>query len=111
MWYPKSLHLELAWANRWNDANIGAHSISMGMNTIASGERSVSLERINSQRNESTAMGSNTEASGDYICSNGRVTKSTADASTSMGYLTEANGAASTAMGNETTAMVQLLLL
>jgi hypothetical protein len=107
LWYPKKSAFRVGTVanTEWNDANIGAHSISMGMNTIASGERSVSFGRgsIASGTN-STAMGSNTEASGDYSVAMGSVTKSTADASTSMGYLTEANGAASTAMGNETTA-------
>ncbi len=73
--------------SEWNDDKIGIHSVAMGFNTIASGERS-------------TAFGFNTFATGLSSTALGTFTMASGSHSTTMGYQTVASGPSSIAMGN-----------
>jgi hypothetical protein len=77
--------------SHWDAANIGLYSTALGSNTTASG-------------NYSTALGDYTTASGDFSIAMGGKSTASGDLSTAMGHDTEASGFNSTAMGGFTKA-------
>ena len=93
MWYPAKAAFRAGAVTsiQWNDANVGGHSSAMGSNTTASGFAS-------------TALGSGSVAGGNFATATGSGTTATGLASTAMGENTDAMGTWSTAMGNTTTA-------
>ena len=93
MWYPAKAAFRVGYVSgaQWNDSNIGNYSTAIGSDTEASGENS-------------TAMGYNTTASGEKSTAMGFYTTASGKNSTAMGYATIASGVNSTAMGNYTTA-------
>ncbi len=92
-WYPKKAAFRVGYVDgtKWDGANVGDYSTAMGSNTTASGYYS-------------TAMGASTTASGSYSTAMGDITTASGSYSTSMGYFTTASGYYSTAMGYKTTA-------
>ncbi len=88
IWYPKKAAFRAGYVNgtQWDDDNIGNYSFAAGINTTASGLRSV-------------ALGAGTTASGDYSFATGRATTASGDYSSAMGAGTTASGNYSTAMG------------
>ena len=93
MWYPDMAAFRVGYVenNQWDQSNIGAFSVAMGHNTIASGF-------------QSTAMGSGTTASGSNSTAMGVATTALSVASTAMGFGTTASGSNSIAMGYSTNA-------
>ncbi|MDC0231497.1 tail fiber domain-containing protein, partial [Aureispira] len=80
-------------------------STAMGYNTEASGNQSTAMGlSTEASGHYSTAMGSYTEASGHYSTAMGRNTDATGYNSTAMGRNTDASGDYSTAMGYNVTA-------
>ncbi|MBA2250714.1 MAG: hypothetical protein H0W12_11055, partial [Chitinophagaceae bacterium] len=92
MFYPgkSAFRAGIVYGTQWDDANVGYYSSAMGSNTTASGS-------------SCTAMGSNTTAGGSSSTAMGIGTNASGDYSTAMGNSTIANGILSTAMGNNTT--------
>jgi trimeric autotransporter adhesin len=92
MWYPgkAAFRTGRVTGNQWDDANVGTYSTAMGSNTTASGDYT-------------TATGASTAASGHYSTALGVSTTASGFASTALGVLTTASGAYSTAMGYSTT--------
>jgi trimeric autotransporter adhesin len=93
MWYPRKAAFRVGRVSgsQWDEANIGPYSTAMGSNTTASGDYT-------------TATGASTAASGHYSTALGVSTTASGYASTALGILTTASGAYSTAMGYSTTA-------
>jgi hypothetical protein len=83
----------------------GIVSTAMGDNTQASGERSTAMGSVTTASGfVSTAMGYNTQASGYKSTAMGEKTSASGDYTTAMGFVTTASGDASTAMGERTQA-------
>ena len=94
MWYPKNAAFRAGTVSgtKWDDANIGANSVAMGLETTASGYATFASGHGSvASNNHSIAMGYNSKATGP-------------NASVSLGFMTTASGTASVAMGNNTTA-------
>jgi len=93
VWYPKKAAFRAGYVDgdQWDDGNVGEYSVSMGVNTKASGNKSV-------------AMGAGALASGTVSTAMGDGTIASGIAATAMGYHSEANGIGSAAIGGETTA-------
>ena len=90
---------------QWDDANIGNYSTAMGTNTTASGIYSTAMGlQTTASGSYSTAMGRNTTASGNYSTAMGYNTNASGNYSTAMGWHTTASGSYSTAMGANTLA-------
>lgn len=90
---------------QWDDVNVGFFSSALGSNTTASGPSSTAMgDHTTASGSVSAAMGDHTTASGGWSTAMGRLTVATADASTAMGQSTTASGMASTAMGWQTIA-------
>jgi hypothetical protein len=77
--------------SNWDDINVGIQSTAMGSRTEASGDFS-------------TAFGNRAEATGDYGTAIGYITIASGQYSTALGRETTAGGWSSTAMGQSTTA-------
>ncbi|MGH7673244.1 MAG: tail fiber domain-containing protein [Gemmatimonadales bacterium] len=105
VWYPgkgafRAGHVCCAQASSWDDANIGAQSIALGLNTTASGTASTALgSHTTATGLDATALGSFTTASGDRSVAMGFGAVASGAASTALGRSTIASGARSTAMG------------
>ncbi|AWW00218.1 tail fiber domain-containing protein [Arcticibacterium luteifluviistationis] len=85
--------------------NRGLFSTAMGYNTNASGQMSTSIGNSTSASGFfSTAMGYKSDAPGNYSTAMGSDTDASGDYSTAMTYFTNASGDFSTAMGRSTTA-------
>jgi hypothetical protein len=123
MWYPRKHAFRVGLADtEWDDPNIGSGSIAMGENTLASGLRSTALgsetratgpqstamgESTIASANASTALGSRTTAGGGWSIAMGRETQALGEGSTAMGMLTLAGSGSATAMGEVTKATGQ----
>ncbi len=91
--------------NQWDDSNIGYHSVAMGYNSTASGNRSFATGyNTTASGYRATAMGSNTTASGYESTAMGAYSTASGYESIAMGDRTTASGYESTAMGAYTTA-------
>ena len=110
VWYPskgafRAGHVCCAEAASWDDANVGQHSVAMGLNTTASGMVSTALgSHTTASGLDATALGSFTRASGDRSTAIGAGAVASGTSSTAMGASTTAGGAFSTAVGAGTTA-------
>jgi hypothetical protein len=92
-------------SSQWDEVNIGILSTAMGSNTTASGDFSTAMgSGTTAGGGNSTAMGGDTTASGDNSTAMGFSTTASGSASTAMGWDTTASGGLSTAMGYLTTA-------
>ncbi|NOT51868.1 MAG: hypothetical protein HOP10_11400 [Chitinophagaceae bacterium] len=93
MWYPYKAAFRVGYVDgvQWDKDSIGNYSFASGYNAKAKG--------LNS-----TAMGTNTTASGDYSIATGYSTSATGFFSTAIGNETVASGSGSTAMGIITSA-------
>jgi hypothetical protein len=92
-------------STRWNDANIGTHSMAFGYDTTASGAGSTAFGyNTTASGDGSTSIGQGTIASGDVSVAIGVNSTAKGQYSLAMGYNTTASGASSTTMGNNTTA-------
>ncbi len=90
---------------QWDNVNVGNFSTAMGSDTTASGTKSTAMgESTNASGNSSTAMGSSTIASGGFSTAMGVGTTASGNTSTTMGSGTTASGTKSTAMGDFTNA-------
>jgi len=106
MWIPSQAAFRAGQVSgtQWDDVNIGAYSVAMGDNTLASEWYSVALgDSTTATGLASTALGSVTTASGDYSTAMGYLTTASGFASTAMGEGSTASGAYSTAIGFEAT--------
>ncbi len=91
--------------NQWDAANIGLFSSALGSDTTASGNYSVALGRSSTASGtNSTAMGISTTASGSFATAMGYDTLASGALSSAMGYCTTASGRRSTALGSSTVA-------
>ena len=102
MWYPKKAAFRVGYVNdtKWDDANIGSISTAIGTNTTASGNISTAMgQRTTASGNTSTAMGYNTTASGFTSTTMGESTTASGEGSTAMGYYTTANSRSSLVIG------------
>ena len=121
MWHPRKAAFRAGAidAAQWDDANIGAYSIAVGVGTTASGGASAAMgsgtlasssfavamgDHTVASGFASTAFGQQTTASTDYSMATGHGSVASGSASTAMGYQTTASGLVSTAVGNTTTA-------
>jgi hypothetical protein len=102
MWYPRKAAFRAGFVTGTvgDDANIGAYSIAMGLETTASGIASTAMGNFTTASgNNSTAIGADAQAIGAISTAMGNQTKAEGTASTAMGNSTTAIGANSTAMG------------
>lgn len=91
--------------NRWNNANVGAHSTAFGYNTQASEFYSTAFGyQTTASAAASTAFGDGTLASGSYSTALGHDTNASGLSSTALGYNTTASGQNSLASGYTSTA-------
>ncbi len=106
MWYPGKGAIRAGYTGGgWDDAYIGLNSSALGSNTVASGDYSTAMGYFTGALGEkSTALGSETTASVAYDTAMGRGTTASGGNSTAMGSFTTASGQASTAMGLGATA-------
>ena len=107
MWYPAKAAFRAGYVEgtRWDDANIGNYSMSLGNNTIANGENSTAFGLYTTaSAYASTAMGSSTTASSASSTAMGYNTTASGPVSTAIGYNTTASGRYSTATGISTEA-------
>jgi hypothetical protein len=107
MWYPgkAAFRAGRVGGTQWDDASIGAFSVALGIDTVASGVASTALGRSTSATGYgSTALGEGTRAMADYSTAMGVLTTASGYASTAMGHETLASAIGSTAMGNRTIA-------
>jgi hypothetical protein len=107
MWYPGKAAFRAGEVVNpvWDDVNIGAHSVALGFNTLASGSSSTAFGTgTGATGQSSTAMGEDAQATGPYATAIGYSTRAGGNASIAMGAYGIANGAVSTATGFHTTA-------
>ncbi len=105
--------------DRWDNLNVGRHSVAMGFNTTANGQVSTALGTASTASgnnsmsigyftvasgNASTALGAGAVASGSTSIALGLNVTASGAQSTALGSNTNAVGFASTAMGRETIA-------
>ena len=91
--------------SQWDDGNVGFGSTAMGSGTEASGDYSTAMgSGTRASGYGSTAMGGGTQASGTGSTAMGSGTVASENLSTAMGSGTVASGANSTAMGTITVA-------
>ncbi|MDP4198205.1 MAG: hypothetical protein Q8922_04785 [Bacteroidota bacterium] len=89
----------------WDDASVGAWSISAGSDNVASGESSTAFGNQSSATGEiSLAVGDNAMANGSNSAAIGAYVTASGNNSTALGFQTTAGGSSSTAMGNGSTA-------
>ncbi|MCB9988796.1 MAG: tail fiber domain-containing protein [Rhodospirillales bacterium] len=87
---------------QWDDGNIGAYSVAMGSNVVASGNYSVAMgSLVTASGLNSTALGSATTASAASSVAMGIGTLASGPSSVAMGEATAASGQAGVAMGQE----------
>ncbi len=93
MWYPGKAAFRAGYVDgtQWDDANVGASSAALGINTVASGASSI-------------AIGMGTRATGRFSVATGFGTTASGEGSTAMGLATVASGDSATATGNTTLA-------
>lgn len=75
MWYPGKAAFRAGQVvrQRWNNANIGNHSVAMGFDPVASGDSSFAVGSNAAARgNHSVAIGSGARAEGNYSFALGR---------------------------------------
>ena len=90
---------------RWDAAKVGVNSTAMGSNTTASGHVSTALgDSSTASGYASTALGDSTTASGFSSTALGSLSAAWGDYSTALGFATLALGDYSTALGFNTTA-------
>ena len=102
-WYPLKAAFRAGEVNgpQWDDANVGAYSVSFGKNNYASGTNSSAFGIISdASGNNSFAAGDNADATGTAALASGWNTLSGGSASTAMGYNTVASGNYSVALGS-----------
>ena len=107
MWYPgkAALRAGKVYGSQWDDVNIGVYSTAMGSDTTASGNWSTAMGvATTANGHATTAMGYYTDASGDYSTAMGIYTTASGRNSTAMGDTSIASGLISTAMGYHATA-------
>jgi hypothetical protein len=107
MWLPAKSAFRVGGitGTQWDWGNIGDYSTAMGSNTTASGTASAATGyNTTASGAYSTAMGYITAASSDYSTAIGREATASGTISTAMGYGTAASGTISTAMGRNATA-------
>lgn len=107
MWHSRkaSFRTGRVTGDQWDDANVGQHSVAMGVNTTASGFGSVAMgDETTASGAFALAMGRGTAASGEYSTTVGLTTSAEGDFSLATGRGTAANGNYATALGISTTA-------
>lgn len=120
LWYPEkaALRAGAAYADTWDDPNVGPYSTAFGFATKASGYYSTALggstkatgdmsiaagHGATASGGTSTAFGDRTIASGPTSTALGTFTRASGHSSTAMGWFTTASGAYSTAIGHYAT--------
>jgi hypothetical protein len=106
MWYPKKYAFRSGYTEaEWDDANIGAGSVAMGSNTLASGANSTAFgAETKATSQHATALGERTIASGIATVAAGTASTASGGTSVAMGALTQASGESSVALGDRTKA-------
>jgi hypothetical protein len=97
MWWPKerAFRAGVVSGNQWDASNIGTASTAMGSNTIASGFVTTAMgQQTTASGHYSTAMGSFTTASGEYSTATGANTTASAYASLALGQYNVIEGSA-----------------
>jgi hypothetical protein len=117
LWYPEkaAFRAGAAFADTWDDPNVGHYSTAFGFATKASGYYSTALggstkatghmstaagHGATASGGTSTAFGDRTIASGPNSTALGTLTKASGNSSTAMGWFTTASGSYSTAIGH-----------
>ncbi|MBN1779587.1 tail fiber domain-containing protein [bacterium] len=104
IWYPRkaAFRAGLVDDSAWNDANIGAVSMALGYNTVASGGYSTAIGRnTTASGTGAMALGFNTEASGGYATAMGRYTTADSYVSMAVGRYNVGGGSAGDWIGTD----------
>ncbi len=103
MWYPK----KAAWragevsGTEWDDANIGVHSLAVGSDVTASGEKSLALGyNLKASGQSAVALGRSSDATATRAVTIGTSLQSTATSAITIGTGARATGQYSIALGS-----------
>lgn len=102
MWYPRKGAFRVGGVDgqNWDDINIGNYSFAAGLNSKATGERSVAMGTSWAIGDSSVAMSAAT-AEGGYSIAMGNSARAIGGESIAIGAVTRADGIGSVAIGSE----------